>query len=50
MIRKSEADKVPLSPSEGMPGSITACAKAFYCSKGYDMLNVDLSMNGEVVE
>ena len=49
MIRKSEADKVPLSPSEGMPGSITACAKAFYCSKGYDMLNVDLSMNGEVV-
>jgi DNA-directed RNA polymerase subunit RPC12/RpoP len=49
MIRKSEADKVPLSPSDGMRGSIIACAKAFYCSKGYDMLNVDLSMNGEVV-
>ena len=49
MIRKSEADKVPLSPSDGMRGSIIAYAKTFYCSKGYDMLNVDLSMNGEVV-
>ena len=50
MIRKSEADKVPLLPSEDyMPGRITATAQTFFCSKGYNMLNIDLTMGGEVV-
>ena len=50
MIRKREADQVPMSPSESsLPGKYTACAKTFYCSQGYDMLNVDVSCCGEVV-
>lgn len=50
MIGKREADRVPLSPAEGSaPWRFTASAKAFYCSKGYDMLNIDISQHGVVV-
>ena len=50
MIRKREADQVPMSPAESIfPGKYVAYAKTFYCSQGYDMLNVDISCCGEVV-
>lgn len=50
MIRKSEADKVPLSPaSGGYTNAFIAVAKTVYCSSGYDILNVDVSHYGEVV-
>lgn len=49
MIRKSEADALtPMPADDGLPGFV-AYARSFYCSKGYDMLNIDISLNGEVV-
>ena len=49
MIRKSEADALPPVPvDDGLPGFV-AYARTFYCSKGYDMLNIDISLNEEVV-
>ncbi|MDO4803350.1 MAG: PcfJ domain-containing protein [Lachnospiraceae bacterium] len=49
MIRRSEADALePVPVDDGLPGCV-AYARSFYCSKGYDMLNVDVSLNGEVV-
>ncbi|MGX8704288.1 MAG: hypothetical protein ACSW8H_07560, partial [bacterium] len=49
MIRKSEADALgPVPVDDGLPGYV-AFARTFYCSKGYDMLNIDISLNGEVV-
>lgn len=50
MIRKREADAVPLLYAEAsVPGRFVASAQRFLCSKGYDMLNVDISHHGEVV-
>lgn len=49
MIRKSEADKVPLNPSFSEDGEYICKAGTFFCSKGYDMLNIDISHDGEVV-
>lgn len=50
MIKKAEANALPLNPCEdGLPGYYIAAARPFFCSKGYDMLNVDISLNGRVV-
>lgn len=50
MIPKAEADKVPMTPSDTFfPKGCVAVAKKFYCSKGYEMLNVDISHQGKVV-
>ena len=50
MIRKSEADRIPLSPAaEDLSTPFVASAKTVYCSSGYDILNIDISRYGEVV-
>lgn len=50
MIRKSEADRIPLSPAaEDLSTPFVATAKTVYCSSGYDILNIDISRYGEVV-
>lgn len=50
MIRKGEADMIPLSPAHFAGSSaFVAVAKTVYCSSGYDILNIDISHYGEVV-
>lgn len=54
MIPKAEADKVPMSPAAAPETwnptrMCVAVAKRYFCSAGYDILNVDISKNGEVV-
>lgn len=50
MIRQTEAEALPISPAEHWDASTyVAKAKRFYCSNGYDMLNIDISHDGVVV-
>lgn len=49
MIRKREADRIPLNPSEDDVFRFVCKARKIYSSAGYDILNIDISKGGEVV-
>jgi hypothetical protein len=49
MIRKREADRIPLNPSEDDVFQFVCKARKIYSSAGYDILNIDISKGGEVV-
>ena len=49
MIRKREADKLPLNPSADDDYRFVCRSRKFFCSAGYDILNIDISKGGDVV-
>lgn len=49
MIRKHEADRIPLNPSDDDAFRFVCKARKIYSSAGYDILNIDISKGGEVV-
>lgn len=49
MIRKSEADALPAVPVDDGTNEFVAHASRYYCTKGYDILCIDISRFGDVV-